>query len=521
MRTAGWPAARVCVYRGCVATEESPAGRTVKCEPGARTRDWALGPALIAVVLVLTVCGCARQAARPLVIAFGDAPVTLDPHASNRNVAWSVLSSFYDPLVSLSPELKPQPALAASWERDGPNRWRFRLRPGVTFCNGEPLTANDVVASFERARSLPSSAVSQYLVGVRSVAADGGSAVLVETDGYQADLLNRLSFILVIRAADAGPGLITAPIGTGGYRFAGVRKDGSVLATAWSGWRGRPDCQNVVFEFCGTGAEAARRLLAGKADVCHLIPDDWIPEVARSTTLRLEQQPRLAVQLLAVDLQAAQGEARRALADPRVRRALLLALDRSSWVARLFRGNGAVASQYVHPAVFGYDPALSPLPFDPDEAKRLLAQAGFPDGFKVNLGYDVAGAAVADAIVSDLAKVGVQVERRPGQRDAALLYFAWACSTGDASDFFESLVRNAGSRGFDDPRTDALLDAAGREADSVKRLDLLQQAQRRTLELLPLLPLTIRWGTKGVSPRVAVVIRYDEREDVAAFHWRR
>ena len=377
------------------------------------------------------------------------------------------------------------------------------------------------MASFERARHHPSSAVSQYLVGVRSVAADGDSTVVIETDGYQADLLNRLSFVLVVRAADAGQGRITAPIGTAAYRFAGVGKDGSVLATAWSGWRGRPDCENVVFESCGTGADAARRLLAGKADVCHLIPDDWIPEVARSADLRLEQQPRLAVQLLAVDLQEAQGETRRALADPRVRRALLLALDRGSWVARLFRGNGAVASQYVHPAVFGYDPALSPLPYAPDEARRLLAQAGFPAGFEVSLGYDTAGAAVADAIASDLAKVGVRVELRPGQRRAALLYFAWACGTGDASDFFESLVRSPESPALTDPPTGALLDAAGREADPVKRLDLLQRAQRRTLELLPILPLTIRWGTKGLSPRVDVVIRYDEREDVAAFRWRR
>jgi peptide/nickel transport system substrate-binding protein len=455
------------------------------------------------------------------VVAFGDTPVALDPHASNRNVAWSVLSSFYDPLVSLSPELKPQPALAVSWERSDPTHWRFKLRPGVTFCNGAPLTADDVVASFQRARTVPSSAVLQYLVGVRSVTKDGDSAVVIETDGDQADLLNRLSFILVIRAADAHQGSITAPIGTGAYRFAGVRNDGSVLATAWSGWHGRPDCQNVVFEFCGTGAQEVGRLLAGKADVCHLVPDDWIPEVARSSTLRLVQQPRLAVQLLAVEMPEARGELRRALADPRVRRALLLALDRGAWVARLFRGNGAVASQYVHPAVFGYDPALSPLPYDPGEARNLLAQAGFPGGFEVTLGYDAAGAAVANAIVSDLARVGVRVIPRSGQHGAALQYFAWACSTGDASDFFESLICNAGNRGLADPQTAALLDAAEREADPGKRLDLLQQAQRRTLELLPILPLTIRWGTKGVSQRVDVVIRYDEREDVAAFRWRR
>ncbi|TAM44755.1 MAG: hypothetical protein EPN53_16015 [Acidobacteria bacterium] len=495
--------------------------RTVRAARGPHPRGRSLGSALLAVASVLAVCGCAREPSRPLTVAFGDAPVTLDPHTSNRNVAWSVLSSFYDPLVSLSPEMRPQPALAVSWEHNDATHWRFRLRPGVKFCNGDALTADDVVASFERARHLPASAVSQYLVGVRSITSDGESTVVIETDGDQADLLNRLSFILVVRAADAGPGPITAPIGTASYRFAGVRKDGSVLATAWAGWRGRPDCRDVVFEFCRTGAEAAGQLLAGKVDVCHLIPDDWIPEVARAAGVRLEQQPRLAVQLLGVDANEAQGEARRALADPRVRRALLLALDRGSWVARLFRGNGAVASQYVHPAVFGYDPALSPSPYDPKAARRLLAEAGFADGFTVTLRYDAASAAVADAIASDLEKVGVRVELRPGARRAALVYFAWACSTGDASDFFESLIRGAANPALADEPTGALLDAAGREADPAKRLALLQRAQRRTLEFLPILPLTIRWGTKGLSPRVDVVIRYDEREDVAAFRWRR
>ena len=248
--------------------------RAPKPAPGGRSQVGVVGLTLLAAFVLAG--GCGREPEKPLVIAFGDSPVTLDPHTSNRNVAWSVLASFYDPLVSLGPNLRPLPALATSWEHTSPTRWRFHLRSGVTFCTGEPLTAGDVVASFERARTLPTSAVAQYLVGVRSITAAGPATVVIETDGTQADLLNRLSFIFVVRARDAGPGFITAPVGTGAYRFAGERTDGTILADRWGGWHGRPACGRVVFEFAGNGEAAVGRLLAGAADVCHLVPDAWL-----------------------------------------------------------------------------------------------------------------------------------------------------------------------------------------------------------------------------------------------------
>ena len=306
----------------------------------------------------------------------------------------------------------------------------------------------------------------------------------------------------------------------------GRRADGAVLGRAWAGWRGRPDCPDVVFEFCGPPEEAAHRLLMGNADICHLVPDEMIPEVARTAGLRIEQQPRLAVQLLSIDPKAASGEARRALSDPRVRRALLLALDRSSWVTRLFRDNGMVASQYLHPAIFGYDPALLPAPYDPAGARRLLREAGFPAGFAAVLGCDPAGTSLAAEIAGNLAAVGVRVQVLPGDRNPALHYFAWACSTGDASEFFDFLLRDksnpkaAANVGFADLRAEGTLLSAECESEPSKRLALLQLAQRQALEGLPLLPLTIRWGSKGVTSRVEVVNRYDEREYVAAFRWR-
>jgi len=318
------------------------------------------------------------------------------------------------------------------------------------------------------------------------------------------------------------------PVGTGPYRFAGLTADGGVAAEAWSGWQGRPDIQDVRFEFVDSDEAAARRLVAGRADVCHLLPDNWVSEVTATAGLRVIEQPRLAVQLLDIHPELATGELARALSDPRVRRAMLLALDRASWVRKVFRGNGLVATQYVHPAVFGFEPELTAEPYDPEAARRLLAEAGFPHGFAAPLAFRPAGADLAEALASDLGAVGIRIELHPGLDVLPLNYFSWACSTGDASDFLNSMIwRPEGiSPGLPlAPRaaaeTIALLRAADGEGDRARRLALLQQVQRRVLADLPLLPLTIRLGYKGVSDRVEVVTRYDEREVVSTFRWRR
>ncbi|MBI4915811.1 MAG: hypothetical protein HY825_08185 [Acidobacteria bacterium] len=503
---------------------------------GRRASGW-----LATILVTGALVGCmGSEPSKPLVVAFGENPVALDPQFQDRNTAWSVLSSFYDPLVSFTPELKLEPALARSWEQVDATHWRFELRTGVTFAGGGTLTADDVVASFERARNHPRSAVRHYVTGIREVRAVTEQTVEVETSGPAPDLLERLTFLLVIPRRAAGHDEIEQPDGTGPYRFLGRLGDGTVVARARAGWRPRPEIAEVRFVFCGTDAEAARRLVAGEVDVSHLLPDDLVGEIAGVPNLRVVEQPRLAVQLLSIHPEAAEGSTRRALADPRVRRALLLALDRQRWVDRLFRGRGVVASQYVHPAVLGFDPGLVPEPTDRAEARRLIAEAGFSEGFDVDLRYSPTHSEVVAAIVGDLAHVNVRVTAYPsgtspaagisGKDRLGLVYFAWACSTGDGSDFLNSLVRSRNETlgvgedsdsYFVDRELDTLLSAADTEVDRDARLRLLQAAQRRVLRSLPLLPLTIRGGSKGVSSRVEVVTRYDERECVAAFRWRR
>jgi peptide/nickel transport system substrate-binding protein len=495
---------------------------------------------LVAIVTATAfMCGACHRRERPLVVTFSDVPASLDPHLQNQSVAWSVLGNIYDGLVRFSPSMQLEPALAVSWVTDGENRWQLRLRPGARFHDGELLTADDVVASFERARDHPRSLVRHHLAGVRAVRKVDDLTVEIETAGPAPNLLNRLTFIFIVPARLAGTEEITSPIGTGPYRFVRRSGDGTVELRGFAGWHGMPEIDHVLFTFYEDSQVAADKFFSGGVDLLHSLPDSQVPLVQGQPGLRAEPQPRLAVQMLAVIPTAASGAAHEALADQRVRRAMLLALNRTGWTNDIFRGNATAATQYVHPVVFGYDPGITQVPYDPERALRLLAEAGYAQGFEVPLVHGFVTSGVIEALVTDLARVNIRVAARAvafgealrmaRQGEAPLVFYAWSCSTGDASDFLNSSLHTRDEMrglgvvnyfGFSDPRVDALLDDADRERDPTVRLAQLQKAQRLSLEALPFLPLTIRLGYEGVSDRLDIITRHDERVLVAAYRWR-
>jgi len=507
---------------------------------GLGPRRWATRRALLAVALSLSLVSCRRWGGeRVLVVGFDGRALSLDPHHKNEAVTWSVMSNLYDGLVRFSAELKLEPALASSWEQLDGTHWRFHLRKDVHFQRGELLHAADVVASFERARTDPQSAIRHYLLGVTRVSAVDGLTVEMETDGPRPTLLNRLAFVPVVTVGDAKLPEITEPNGTGPYRLL-RREDGdSLLLEGWAGWRGAPPIRRVKFVFSSDNQALFRRFLDGEIDVLRQVPEDRLGELRDSTSVRAEPQPRLAIQMIAVSTAGGAGEAAQALADVRVRRAILLACDRQGWVDGLYRGNAIVASQYVHPVIFGYDPATPAQPYDLQKARELLAQAGYPKGLDLTVDCTPAQEIVVPPMAADLARVDIRLTPRVFEWDqlmtrmregkSLLGLFGWACSTGDASDFLTNCVHSpAAALGlgrdnfahFRDPDVDAIIEAAEREFDGPQRLRLLQEAQRRALQRLPYLPLVDRWTYLGASNRVDVLIRHDLWLWVAAYHWR-
>lgn len=511
--------------------------------------SWGRGPAELrrtlgaaAAVLALAASGCRpAQPPRTLLVGLNRAPLTLDPHYHNDAVTWSFLANFYDGLVRFSADMRLEPALALRWEQVEPSMWRFTLRPDARFSSGERVRPEDVAASILRGRDDPRSNVRHHLAGITRVTAEGAGTVVVETAAPSPTLLNRLAFLMVMPARAAAGGELTTIDGTGPYRVVSGEPGKSVDAESWPSWHGLPPVERARFEFFDDERQLMSAFLDGKVDVARQLPEDQLGELRGRPGLGAELQPRLQVQMLAVCPQAAKGDTARALADPRVRRAMLLALDRSRYVREVYRGNGVVASQYVQPVVVGYDPAVTPLPYDPEQARDLLRQAGFPSGFGATL-VCTSGQRLPDQvgpIVEDLRRVGIvtrvdevpwtELLQRAREHRSELTVFGWGCSTGDASDFLNAFGhspapdRGLGTEnysGYSDAETDALIVAADREMDAARRLSLLQAAQRRLLDALPMLPVNVRFGHVGVSVRVDVATRHDQWLLVEAFRWK-
>lgn len=507
--------------------------------PTSRTRTAWQRAAVLALALGFLGAGCANPT-RPsqLFVVFDRAPSTLDPHHHNEIVGWSLLCNFYEALVAFSPEMKIQPALAQAWTQTDATHLTFSLVKGARFHSGAPFTARDVVASFERALHDPRSRIRHHLVGIRSVRAHGENEVVVETTAPAATLLNRLAFLFIVPADLTNLPEITEPDGTGPYRFVGRGSDGSVIAEAARDRRGMPSIQRVAFSFVEDEDTRTARFLAGGVDVTPRVADESLKEIQRRPGLGYRALPNLGVQVLIATPSAASGDAGRALADVRVRRAILLAINRSGLVNRAYRGNGSVASQYAHPAVNGFDGRVQAAPYDPLRARSLLRDAGFARGFEVTLGHGFIPPSYVAAIVDDLAAVGITVRpqqyplgellQRARTGKLPLTTYQRTCTTGDLSEFLDAMIhtpdseRGAGVENYarySDPATDALLDEANRELDARKRLALLQRAQQRALDALPILPLTIRWDFVGVSERVEPEIRNDGWLNIAGFRW--
>lgn len=500
-------------------------------------RTWGIA-VIVAVLVVLPACR-KLGTARPVAVALGATSDTLDPHLHNETVLWSLLANFYEGLTRFDGEMRVVPGLAASWERLDPYRTRFELRAGASFHDGSPVSPDDVAASLSRARAHPRSRVGHHLMDVEEVTSDGERAVVIRTGSPSATLVNRLALVMVVPAALSELEEIRDPMGTGPYRFVRQTVGGTIVARAVRGSGRRPQVKSVHFQM-GAPLETRLALLtSGTVDVLGRLPDHALRDLERHPAVRVLPQPRLSVQYLAVVPGAAPEPIRDWLADPRVRRAFLLGLNRWELVNRGYLGNGTVASQLVHPVVFGFDSSLTSLPYDPAAARRLLEEAGPIPDHELVLGFGEVQPAIIDQIVRDLTALGLRVSprqmmfgelwQRAFDQELPLVYHGRTAVTGDAAEILnvnlatrrpESGWGLGNMTGYSNPKVDDLLEVAEGEDRPEVRLGALQQAQRLILQDLPILPLTIRFGHVAVSPRIDLTPRYDEWLLAEEFRWR-
>lgn len=406
----------------------------------------------------------ALAAAAELRIALAADVSSLDPHFLNIAPNINLSSHMFDTLVMSDANGRLVPGLAESWRAIDDTTWQFTLRRGVSFHDGSPLTADDVLFSLDRPAQLttspgPFTAYTRQIVAKRAI--DDHTIELKTAQPYGPLPLDLSSiFIISKRAAeharpedfDSGKALI----GTGPFRFAGfVRGDHIDLARNDAWWGGRAPWERVRFRIITAAAPRLAALLAGDVDVMESVPTPDVAHLLRNPKFTVAQRVSWRTIFWTVDqrprpspwVSGNDGRAleRNPLADVRVRRAISMAIDRKTLVARTMEGLAVPASNIISPGVFGYDDALPVQAYDPQGAKRLLAEAGYPDGFRLTIhgpnNRYVNDERIVQTVAQYLSRIGIKTSvqtlplsvyfgrARKGEFSVALL--GWGSLAGD------------------------------------------------------------------------------------------
>lgn len=345
---------------------------------------------------------CAAANAQDLRIGFKAEVSAADPHvlnAQNRNVWMHV----YESLVGQDELLRPVPQLATAWRNVDPLTWEFTLRQDVRFHDGSPLTVEDVKFSIERARSLPGPRTFRtYLKDIDTVQTSGATGIVVRTKLPSPTLPDNLGLIAIVSGSvgksvdEEGFASGKAAIGTGPYKFVQWKHgQGIQLARNDGYWGAKEPWGKVLFEFVPKEPARASALLSGSVDVIDFAPASVAETFKRSGKIELATNTSYMLNYLQLDRLRDNSPYIKGLNDKplsknpfndlKVRQALWLSIDRNLIVKNVMKGDAAATVQIVPGGFFGYDPTLQPEAANVVKARALLAEAGYPAGFKLTL----------------------------------------------------------------------------------------------------------------------------------------
>ncbi|ENO87087.1 ABC transporter substrate-binding protein [Thauera linaloolentis] len=329
---------------------------------------------------------------------------SLDPHFVNiaPNIAFS--DHVFDTLVKSDAKGKLVPGLAESWRALSPTTWEFKLRQGVVFSDGTPLTAEDVVFSLDRPATIknsPGPFTSYTNQIIKKEAIDAHTVHLHTASAYGPLPLDLISIYVVSKKAaenaateDFNSG--KALIGTGPFKFAAFRKGERIEVTRNERyWGKRPEWDKVTFRILASGAPRLSALLAGDVDVIENVPAADLARLKTNPQVTLAQHTTWRTLFWQLDQfrdqspfitdHAGKPLAKNPLKDLRVRQAISKAINRQALVDRTLEGLAVPASNINAPGIFGYNDAIPMDTYDPAGARKLLAKAGYPDGFSLTI----------------------------------------------------------------------------------------------------------------------------------------
>ena len=459
---------------------------------------------------------------------------SMDPYTRQETFLLTFNANIYEPLVRRDRNLRLEAALAERWEQVDPLTWRFHIRRNVRFSDGSALTAEDVAFSIARARG-PGSNVGSFFATVAEVRTPDAHTVELVTRVPDPILPDNLSSFGVMSKAwlernnAARVADLTAreenfatrnAMGTGPFVLVSREPDRRTVLAPNPTWWGTPEhnLTRVEFNVIANDATRVAALLSGEVDMVYTVPPQDMERITRTSGLRIIQGPELRTIYLGMDQMRAEllksdVRGRNPFQDVRVRRAVSLAIDIEAIRTRVMRGQARPTAQIFGPGVNGFlEENDRRAAMDPEAGRRLLAEAGYPNGFGVTLDCPndryVNDEAICTSIVSMLARIGVRVtlaaqtrarffaEVNSPRYNTSFYLLGWTPNTYDAHN---ALYNLAGTRdgtrgvfnngGYSNPALDTLIDRIAVETVPATRQALITQASRLLQEDVGYIPL--------------------------------
>jgi peptide/nickel transport system substrate-binding protein len=498
--------------------------------------------AALAVALVALVAPAAGWAAPEgkVVIAQGVDPSSLDAMNQQETPASVLATHLYDTLVERDQNLKLVPGLAAELPKLlAPTVWEIKLRKGVKFHNGEDFNADSVKYSLERVKD-PSMRGSSNFKPIDRVEIVDAYTVKVHTTKpwpiFVVALTQRQAAMYPPKAyaGKDSPFISKNPIGTGPYKFVRWSKDEEIALEAnESYFRGAPRIKTVVFRPIPDDAVRVAALQNGEVDVAVNIPPHLANIIANHPKLFLSTAPSVrTIQLMFYTHQfdtqnKLVGPYQGPSVDKRVRQAITLALDADEIIKGVLDGRAQRVATMLPSMHFGYDPSLKPVKQDLVKAKKLLAEAGFPNGLEITLngpqGRYVRDKEVAEAAAGQLSKAGIKTTLRTFEfvnylnnmvyvhKAGPVWLIGWGQSMMDAEGIYVPLFRSGSLlANYYNPDMDGMIDQAQTTMDEKQRLALYHRINKLWIEDQAAVPLYQQIDLYGANKRLNWKARSDE-----------
>lgn len=512
-------------------------------------RALALGTIAAAAV----VAGAQAQTLR---VAVGAQVTSIDPHYHNISPNTAFASMVFSALTATQGNSKLAPDLAESWKTVADDVWEFKLRPGVTFHNGTPFTADDFVFTYGRIPMVVNSpgSFATYTQAIRAIEVVDPMTLRISTKGPYPTLAIDLSQVFILsRAIHTGATTDRfnngeMAIGTGPFRVAAARHGERVdMLRNDTYWGPKPAWERVDYRMVTSGPARLSALLAGDVDFIDQVPTTDIEQLRKNKDIKLSESGSLRFIYVAFDhsredkppfVTTIDGKPleKNPLKDVRVRRALSLAIDRQAIVDRVMEGVALPINQFMPPGTFGHAPELEGQPrADVAQARKLLAEAGFPNGFAITLHGPndryPNDAKISQAIGQMWSRAGVrtQVEVSPyasfvlkaSRQEYSAFLVSWGSSSGEPSAGLRSVLatfdaaKGMGSVNrfrYSNPKFDEGLVAAMRELDEGKRDAMLQAVTRLAIgEDVAIAPTHVQKNVWAMRQGFSHEARIDER----------